>query len=70
LVQSPFFLQLAPGVAALFQRAQGLLQGLGHVALVHHPAAQIDDLVDVLDPKGHSCSQAPQVVQDQISSSS
>jgi hypothetical protein len=71
LVQSnPFLFHFAPGVAALFQSAQGLLEGLGHGAFVHHPAAQVHNLVDVLDPRGHSCSQAPQVVQDQISSSS
>ncbi len=43
---------LAPGVAAFFQGAQGFLQGLGHLALVDHPAAQVDDLVDVLDAEG------------------
>ena len=40
------------GVAAALQRFQRLLEGLGHVAVIHHSAPQVDDLVDVFDQQG------------------
>ena len=43
-----FLLHLAVGITAALQRLERFLQGLGHISVVDHAAAQIDDLVDVL----------------------